>query len=135
MEEQVAKPRIDETGRDLMLRAMITMAAADGDLADVESVTVSAVFEKVSGETVDASEIEATAASIAGDAKALTADLKAASGALEEDAKESIVRAAYLVLRADGVVAMQERKKLVDIANALKMPEIHVSAILEEIEE
>lgn len=131
----MSKPRMNEKGRDLMLRAMITMAAADGDLADVEAATISAIFEKVSGESVETPEIEAAAAGIAGDATALAADLSAAAGKLEENIKEAIVRAAYLVLRADGVVAAQERKKLMDIANALKLPEIHVGVILEALEE
>jgi uncharacterized membrane protein YebE (DUF533 family) len=131
----VSKPRMNEKGRDLMLRAMITMAAADGDLADVEAATISAIFEKVSGEKVEAPEIEAAAAGIAGDETALAVDLSAAAGDLEQNFKEAIVRAAYLVLRADGVVAAQERKKLMDIATALKLPEIHVSVILEALEE
>jgi tellurite resistance protein len=131
----VSKPRMNEKERDLMLRAMITMAAADGDLADVETATISAIFEKVSGEGVEPSEIEAAANGIAGDATALAVDLSAAAGELETNVKEGIVRAAYLVLRADGVVAAQERKKLLEIATALKLPEIHVSVILEELEE
>ena len=44
--------QLNETGRDLMLRAMISIAAADGDVADVETAMVSAIFEKVTGEAV-----------------------------------------------------------------------------------
>lgn len=131
----MTKPRLNETTRDLMLRAMISMAAADGDVADVESATISAVFEKVSGESVDSEEIAKAATGISGDSKALAADLAASSDDVDKKGKEAILRAAYLVLRADGVVAAQERKKLTDIANGLKMPEIHVNVILEQLEE
>jgi hypothetical protein len=37
------------------------------------------------------------------------------------------------VLVADKRIASEERKKLHDIAAALKVPEIHLSAILEEL--
>lgn len=131
----MTKPRLNETTRDLMLRAMISMAAADGDVADVECATISAIFEKVSGESVDKAEIEKAANGITGDSKALAKDLAAASDEIDKKGKEAILRAAYLVLRADGVVAAQERKKLADIANGLKMPEIHVNVILEQLEE
>jgi len=131
----VTKPRLNETTRDLMLRAMISMAAADGDVADVESATISAIFEKVSGESVNTAEIQQAAHGITGDSKALAKDLSAASDQVDKKGKEAILRAAYLVLRADGVVASQERKKLADIAKGLKMPEIHVNVILEQLEE
>lgn len=131
----MTQPRLNETTRDLMLRAMISMAAADGDVADVEAATIAAIFEKVSGETVETAEIEKAAAGIAGDSKLLAADLAAASAQIDKNGKEAILRASYLVLRADGVVAAQERKKLSDIAKGLKMPEIHVGVILEQLEE
>lgn len=131
----MTKSGLNETTRDLMLRAMISMAAADGDVADVESATISAIFEKVSGETVERDEVEKAAHGITGDSKALAADLSAAAGDVDKKGKEAILRAAYLVLRADGIVAAQERKKLADIANGLKMPEIHVNVILEQLEE
>lgn len=130
----MSKPRMNETGRDLMLRAMISMAAADGDVADVETATISAIFEKVTGESVEAGEIEKAASGIVGDANALRADLSAAADELDKNIKEAVVRAAYLVLLADGRVAARERKKLFDIASALKMPEIHVNAILEGLD-
>ena len=49
------------------------------------------------------------------------------------DAKEEIIRAAYLVLLADDRIAGEERKKLKDIAAALQIPEIHFGAILEDL--
>lgn len=125
---------LDELSRDLMLRAMITMAQADGDVADVEAATISAIFKKVAGESVDEAEIESAATGILASGQALKADLSAASSTMEKQVKEAIVKAAYLVLIADGEVAAGERKKLFDTANALKMPEIQVSAILEDLD-
>lgn len=127
--------QLSNKGRDLMLRAMISMAAADGDVADVETATVAAVFEKVAGESVEAHEIDSAASGIVADTGALRADLSGAAGALAKSDKEAIVKAAYLVLIADGHVAARERKRLFEIAGCLELPDIHVTAILEGISE
>lgn len=123
--------KLSETGRDLMLRAMISMAAADGQVDDVESATVSAIFEQVAGETVADTAIADVAADIKRGDRTLTKALEAAAGDLDGFAKDGIVRAAYLVLVADGKVATPERTRLVNIGQALGMPEGDIDAILE----
>lgn len=123
---------LSEASRDLMLRAMISMAAADGDVADVETATISAIFEKVTGDSVESDEIEGLASGVG--TIAVVDDLGAAAPSLEGEIKEAVVKAAYLVLLADGKVEAGERKKLFEFASALKMPEIHVKAILEDID-
>ena len=64
---------------------------------------------------------------------ACSPELSAAAGSLDADTKEEIIRASYLVLLADDRIAGEERKKLQDIAAALKVPEIHFGAILEDL--
>lgn len=125
---------LDSTSRDLILRVMISMAAADGDIADVESATICAVFEAITGERAVEAEVDAAVSAYEKRRTNIADDLAGAAPSLDKSIKEGIVRAAYLVLRADGRVAARERKKLVDIAHALKMPEIHISAILEDLE-
>jgi tellurite resistance protein len=63
----------------------------------------------------------------------LLAELTAASPVLDRETKEEIIRGAYLTLIADGRIAAEERKKLKDIAMALRVPEIHFGAILEDL--
>lgn len=130
----MAKLDLNESSRDLILRVMIAMAAADGEVADVETATIAAVFEAVTGAPADEAEITRTGDAYKKDCSSVTADLAAGERNLDKGTKESIVRAAYLVLRSDGRVAARERKRLVDIAHALKMPEIHITAILEDLE-
>ena len=52
---------------------------------------------------------------------------------MDQATKESLLRASYLVLLADGRVAARERKRLQDFASALKISEIHLSAIMEDV--
>jgi tellurite resistance protein len=61
------------------------------------------------------------------------AELSAVAGGMSRETKEEIIRAAYLVLLADDRIAGEERKKLKDIAAALKVSEIHFGAILEDL--
>ena len=61
------------------------------------------------------------------------AELSAAAPVLDRETKEEIIRAAYLMLLADDRIAGEERKKLQDIAIALRVPEIHFGAILEDL--
>ena len=53
----------------------------------------------------------------------LLAEPTAAAPVLDRETKEEIVRAAYLTLIADHRIAAEERKKLKDIAMALRVPE------------
>jgi len=116
---------------ELILKAMIAVGAADGNLGDEEISLIQQVYQDQAGQPIGAEEIAKV-----GEAKSrdgILAELGAAAPALDEDTKEEIVRAAYLTLLADQRIAAEERKKLKDIAMALRVPEIHFGAILEDL--
>ena len=115
---------------DLMLRAMMSMAAADGDFNDIEAVTVSAIFEKVSGQPISEDEIIATASSLQGAGSDVCADLAAAAGGLQGNERDAILHAAYLVLRADGVSDAGERDQLLELATAMKVTDEEVASVI-----
>ena len=124
-----------ETGtsdQNWILRALVAMAGADGRLDSREVSLIQQIYQDLSGESLTASDIVEAAESYAQRGNFL-GDLSAAAGGLDMDTKEEIIRAAYLVLLADDQIAGEERKKLQDIAAALKVPEIHVGAILEDL--
>jgi uncharacterized membrane protein YebE (DUF533 family) len=125
--QQGAKSR----GADFILMAMVAMAAADGALDAEEIGLIQQIYRDQSGRMLKAEEITAVAGTNRRDD--LLARLAAAAGSLDEETKEEIIRAPYLVLLADDRVAGEERKKLQDIAAALKVPEIHFGAILEDL--
>lgn len=111
---------------------MVAMAAADGKPDAKEISLIQQIYEKDSGRTVGAAEVEAMANDMVANPDFL-ASLRAAARHLDTPTKEEIVRAAYLVLLADGIIQATERKKLADIAAALEIPEIHFGAILEDL--
>lgn len=126
MAEQAANLRAD-----LILKAMIAVGAADGGLDEKEIGLIQQIYDDQSGKSIAAEEI--TRAAEANARESILAELSAAAPNLDRETKEEIIRAAYLVLLADDRIAGEERKKLQDIAAALRVPEIHFGAILEDL--
>ena len=119
-------------GADFILMAMVAVAAADGKLDEREVGLIQQIYRDQSGQTLRPDEIRAAAEANARDGGLLTI-LAAAADSLDKETKEEIIRASYLVLLADDRIAGEERKKLQDIAAALRIPEIHFGAILEDL--
>ena len=116
---------------ELILKAMIAVGSADGGLEDRELSLIQQVYEDQAERPITREEIAEVSQESARDG--LLAELHAASPVLDRETKEEIIRAAYLTLLADGRIAAEERKKLKDIAMALRVPEIHFGAILEDL--
>ncbi|ODA69055.1 Tellurite resistance protein TerB [Methyloligella halotolerans] len=118
-------------GSEWILKTMVAMAKADGDLDRDEVDLIQRLYRDHAKEDVETDEIERIAEDdIRSD---FYASLAQAGKRLDEHSKEEIVRCAYLVLLADGEIAGAERKTLQEIAAALKIPEIHFGAILEDL--
>ena len=95
---------------DWVLKAMVAVAASDGGLDARETGLIQQVYKDQSGRTLSAEEVARAVEALAkGDA---IAEFAAASKALNRNAKEGVIRAAYLVLLADNRIAGEERKKL-----------------------
>ena len=116
---------------ELILKAMIAVGSADGGLEDREVSLIQQVYEDQAERPITPEEIAEVSQASTRDG--LLAELSAASPVLDRETKEEIIRAAYLTLLADGRIAAEERKKLQDIAMALRVPEIHFGAILEDL--
>ena len=116
---------------DLILKAMIAVGSADGGLEDREVSLIQQVYEDQAERPITPEEIAEVSQASTRDG--LLAELSVASPVLDRETKEEIIRAAYLTLLADGRIAAEERKKLQDIAMALRVPEIHFGAILEDL--
>ena len=117
-------------GADWILKAMVAVAGSDGQLDERETGLIQQVYQDQSGHTLTSDEVARAADAARGD---IFAEFAAAAKTLDQDTKEEMVRAAYLVLLADERIAGEERKKLKDIAAALQISEIHFGAILEDL--
>ena len=120
--------------RSFILQAMVSMAVADGDVPESKAASISTLYAQVTGDVVSMDEI--TSAPCAYRALGLTFAGKLAREhhTLSRETKETILRGAYMVLLADGVVSARERKKLIDFVKAMKISEIHRSVIFKDVE-
>lgn len=109
------------------------MASADGEIDADETATIHSVYANETGEEISAGDITQAAEKLRASSDSLVSVLSEANATMEKGVKEALVRASYLVLLADGRVASRERKKLQDFASALKISEIHLSVILEDV--
>ncbi|MGD9868436.1 MAG: TerB family tellurite resistance protein [Hyphomicrobiales bacterium] len=128
----IAKPRAKKD-RDLILRAMVSMAVADGKFCEGETETVRHAYLDVAGKPITEKDVASAAKACQQESGSLVDELCACQTRLDRDTKETLLKACYKVLLADGRIAGRERKRLHDYANALKIPEIHLTAILEEV--
>jgi tellurite resistance protein len=110
---------------------MIAVAACDGGLDARETGLIQQVYRRQSGHALSADEVAQAAEALAkGDT---LAEFAAAAKTLDNGVKEEVIKGAYRVLLADNRIAGEERKKLKDIAAALRVSEIHFGAILEDL--
>jgi uncharacterized membrane protein YebE (DUF533 family) len=117
------------TDADWILKAMVAVAAADGRLDAREVGLIRKVYEDLTGRPVDVSGVVLAVQAYATKRDAL-AELAVAAGSMSPETKEEIIRAAYLALLVDQRVAETERKRLNDIAAALRLSEPELEAIL-----
>ncbi|BAQ16992.1 TerB family tellurite resistance protein [Methyloceanibacter caenitepidi] len=121
----------DTSSCDVILKAMVAMASADGHLDSREVGLIQEIFKDCTGNALGADAVARAAhQNEAEDIRDVLADL---APSLDLTTKDEILCAAYRVLLADNRVAGEERKELHEMARALHISEIHLSALLEEL--
>ena len=122
----------DPVAAEWILRAMLAMATADGNLDEREIVLVRQTYRELTAKDLAREDItKAAEANLkAGD---FLAELAAVAPLLSAPTKEEIIRAAYLVLLADGQITGEEGKKLEDIAEALGIAGLQLGTILDDL--
>lgn len=118
---------------ELILQTMVAIAGADGRLVESETATICRLYKQLTGDEIEPVGVAQALETRAASSLHLADLLKSRRGELDMKARESLLRAAYLVLMSDKRVAARERKKLHDYAEALEVPYIHLTAILEDL--
>lgn len=124
-----------QSNQQLILQAMISIAFADGEIDADEMATLRRLYEQQTGDEISVGDVEKASLFLQSSSDRPADALSAACAGMEMATKETLLRVSYMVLLADGRVSARERKKLHDFAGALKIPEIHLSVILEELSE
>ncbi len=127
-------PQTQSTDRAIILLAMVSVAAADGDVHEDELATIRTVYEQVTGEVVSADDINSAHNNLQSQDLTFTEQLALERDRLTRELQETILRSAYMVLLADGRVSARERKTLMEFSKALKISELRRGIIFEDVE-
>lgn len=127
-------PQTQSTDRAIILLAMVSVAAADGDVHEDELATIRTVYEQVTGEVVSADDINSAHNNLQSQDLTFTEQLALERDRLARELQETILSSAYMVLLADGRVSARERKTLMEFSKALKISELRRGIIFEDVE-
>jgi hypothetical protein len=110
------------------------MAAADGLLRSQETDLIVEVYGGLTGERIDRGSVAETYINWQSDGSPdLMMTIASASGSLDDRGRRRIFKAVCLVMLSDGAIAESERQHLAEIAAALDIDEIGVSAVLADL--
>ncbi len=127
-------PQIQSADRAIILLAMVSVAAADGDLHEDELATIRTIYEQITGEVVSADDINSAHDNLRSQDITFTDQLALERDRLKRELQETILSSAYMVLLADGRVSARERKTMMEFSKALKISELRRGIIFEDVE-
>ena len=116
-----------------VVQAMVAMSVADGNLDDSEIGMISGLYQNLTGQSLAADDIRGIAASMEKSDFSITDTLDGVRGMLDTESRELVLKAAYLVLIADGIVEENEEKLLNGIADTLQISDDRTGEIIDEI--
>jgi tellurite resistance protein len=116
-----------------VVQAMVAMSVADGNLDDSEIEMITGLYQNLTGQSLPADDVRSIAASMEKADFSITDALENVRGMLDTESRELVLKAAYLVLIADGVVDENEEKLLNGIADSLQFSGERYGEIIDEI--
>jgi uncharacterized tellurite resistance protein B-like protein len=102
-----------------LIRSMIAMSIADGNLDDAELKTIAKIYAQLTGTEIDEDTIRDTAEHMKSEGVSIADEMKNAKTVLDKDLKNKIVKAALYILAADGVMEEGEEAILEEIRAGL----------------
>ena len=118
---------------DAVKKLMILMILADGEVEESEIETIIAIYENITKNKLDKKKLmdEIDDYSLKKyDVLDFTSSLR---GKLNDQGKETIIKAAYLIAAADGEFHELEQELLSKIAISLDFSKAHLKAVLDEV--
>lgn len=104
-----------------LVRSMVAMAAADGNISKVEIKTISRIYKQLMGHPLKADIIAKVSDTMDGRHYSIHDDLGMTQAEISTQMKEKIIMACYLVMMADGEVPEVEKDRINEIAATLQI--------------
>ena len=112
-----------------LVRCMVAMSVADGDLDQQETTTISRIYKKLTGEHLNQSFIKEIADTMKNEGSDIQNELIRVREILTDDLKNKIIKASFFILAADGLMDEKEESLLEEIRKGLDYPALRFIAL------
>ena len=116
-------------------RVMVLMMLADGVIDEEEITVIREVYERLSDQPITEARVREEAASAEREGQGVHEYLKSLVGSLNDSGKEMVLKAAFFVAAADGVVTDEEQQLMNEVGKALEMSTAHFRGVLAELQQ
>ncbi len=111
-------------------RVMVLMMLVDGDVADEEVEAVRELYRQLTNIELSAEDVRLEVSEVEREPQSVATCLAGCAGMLNDEGKEIVVRAAFLVAAADGNYDDREKALIAEIGQALGMSEAHLNGVV-----
>ncbi|MEX1033120.1 MAG: TerB family tellurite resistance protein [Cellvibrionaceae bacterium] len=111
-------------------KVMIHILLADGVIDESEMAVVSEIYQKITGNELPRKNVELEIESVQNSKEDLSSYLTKLQGHLNDNGKESVIKAALYVAMADGEFQEEEQTLLLKIGADLGMTKAHLQGVL-----
>ena len=116
-------------------QVMVAMLVADGAVDDAEVETVRKIYGDLTGSELTEQVVRGEIAQAQSNPQDITHSLSQLSGGLNDEGKEMVVKAAFMVAAADGEFQEEEKALLASVGKSLGMSGAHLKGVLDSMVE
>ena len=125
---------VEATFNEAIKRVMVLMMLVDQRIEETEITAIIDVFHKITGRKLTRKDIKREVLIARSKEENLEAYLAGLLGRLNDDGKQLVVRAAYLIAQADGHLADSELQLLRRIGSRLELPPVVIKDVVENVQ-
>ena len=111
-------------------RVMVQMMLADGAVDDEEVNAIRRIYGQLTNNEISDEDVRSEIGQVERERQTLASSLAQCAGHLNDDGKAMVVKAAFLVAAADGVIQDEEKALLSTVGQSLGMSAAHLNGVI-----
>lgn len=116
-------------------RVMVAMMLADGDIDAEEIQTLRRLYSQLTGSELSEAQLQSEIGAVRDQQQSVTRLLAPIASALNDNGREMVVKAAYLVAAADGRFEDEEKALIAQIGKVLGMTGAHLKGVITSMQD
>ena len=130
IDPQAGKAEFEAEFHQAIKRVMVAMMIADGAVEDKEVEVIQDIYRNLTGNELSQEAVRGEISQAEMDRRDVMHFLADIAGYLNENGKEMVVKAAFLVAAADGEFQDEEKELLIKIGKSLEMSATHINGVI-----